>query len=65
MKLIHYHAYLLRLWSEEKEGAMEWSSQLDHLQSGRRLSFDTLEQLFEFLRQQTKESPAARAPPEG
>lgn len=62
--MISYHAYLLRLWSEEKEGGEEWHSQVDHIQSGRRYSFDTLDNLLEFLRQQTEKPPAARAPPE-
>jgi hypothetical protein len=57
-----YHAYLLRLWREEKEGTIQWHSQIDHIQSGRRWSFDTLDRLLDFLRRQT-EVPAARAPP--
>jgi hypothetical protein len=57
-----YTSYLLRLWREERAEAVAWHSQVDHIQSGRRWSFDTLEQLLDFLRGQT-EHQAARDPP--
>jgi hypothetical protein len=59
---VFYHSYLLRLWSEEQAGSTEWHSQIDHIQSGRRWSFDTLDKLLDFLNRQT-EDPPARAPP--
>ena len=50
------HAYLLRLWSEVWEKRVLWRSQIDHLQSGRRAAFDTLEELLDYLRRETEGS---------
>jgi hypothetical protein len=57
-----YYAFLLRLWREDEEQEVKWHLQLDHIQSGRRMNFDTLDKLLEFLRQLT-EGSATRAPP--
>ena len=53
----HYQSYLLRLWREKHESQVEWHSQVDHIPSGRRMTFTTLKELLDFLRQQTVEPP--------
>ena len=51
-----YASFLLRLWREASPGRSEpaagWQSEIEHIQSGQRWTFDTLEDLLEFLRQQ-------------
>ncbi len=59
---IEYASFLLRLWrapphSGEGEGGevSDWHSEIEHIQSGRRWTFDTLDELLGFLRQQAKD----------
>ena len=47
-----YQSYLLRLWVEQRDGKVEWHSQIDHIASGRRWSFDMRDKLLDFLRGQ-------------
>jgi hypothetical protein len=48
------HSYLLRLWPTGSAGQQVWRASLEHVQTGERLGFATLEQLFVFLMQQTE-----------
>ena len=61
-----YHSYLLRLWRESSAGQSErgtsesadpkewiWRASLESPQAGDRKGFASLEELFDFLRQQT------------
>jgi hypothetical protein len=54
------HSYLLRLWQTGSVEQQVWRASLEHVPTGERLGFATLEQLFVFLIQQTE--PAGEAP---
>lgn len=51
-----YISFLVRLWCEERPGYSEstaaWQGEVEHIQSGRRLTFDSLDDLLDFLRRQ-------------
>jgi hypothetical protein len=51
-----YASFLLRLWSESSlpasAPAPDWHAEIEHIQSGERWTFDSLEELLEFLQQQ-------------
>jgi hypothetical protein len=51
-----YASFLLRLWREATSGRLEpaadWQSEIEHIQSGQHWTFDTLDDLLDFLRQQ-------------
>jgi hypothetical protein len=49
------HSYLLRLWPTSMAGEQVWRASLENVQTGERLGFATLEQLFVFLMQQTED----------
>lgn len=59
-----YQSYLLRLWPTGDEGQTEWRASLDSPGTGERIGFASLEELFDFLRQQTGVSPAEDAGPD-
>ena len=48
-------SYLLRLWPTHAAGQQVWRASLESAQTGERLGFATLEQLFVFLMQQTEQ----------
>lgn len=58
-----YRSYLLRLWREESE--RRWRASLEDPQTGKRMGFAGLEQLFAFLMEQadddTKEAGKKRS----
>jgi hypothetical protein len=47
-----YHAYLLRLWMEQRGGQPLWRASLEDPHTGQRLGFADLNQLFAFLQTQ-------------
>lgn len=53
-----YMSFLVRLWYEPGQEApalpIEWHSEIECIQTGRRWAFDTLEELLDFLRRQVK-----------
>ena len=55
---IEYASFLIRLWRErglERQGpSAEWHSEVEHIQTGQRWSFDTLDELLDFLRRQAE-----------
>lgn len=55
-----YASYLLRLWCESKTGPPEmttgWRGELQHIQSGQRWSFGSLDELLGLLRRQIEDS---------
>lgn len=57
--LIEYASFLIRLWREAGDNATapltDWRSEVEHIQSGRRWTFGTLDELLDFLRQQLQE----------
>jgi hypothetical protein len=48
-----YLAYLLRLWQVETKEGTNCRAMLQSPHSGKRMGFDSLEELFDFLREQT------------
>ena len=62
---IEYASFLIRIWREPETGPPEpsaaWHSELEHIQTGERWHFDTLEDLLAFLRRQTEEMNVAQA----
>jgi hypothetical protein len=48
-----YLAYLLRLWQAKIEGQTTWRASLESSLTGERQGFASLDDLFEYLRQQT------------
>jgi hypothetical protein len=48
-----YHAYLLRLWREEKVAL--WRASLENTHTGERRNFASLEKLLSFIEEQTGE----------
>ncbi len=49
-----YVAYLLRLWRSETDGEAVWRASIESPRTGERRGFASLDQLFEFLREQTQ-----------
>jgi len=53
---IQYASYLIRLWREESadpvKAPIDWHSEVEHIQTGERWTFGTLEELLAFLRQE-------------
>jgi hypothetical protein len=53
------HSYLLRLWQTSSVEQQVWRASLEHVPTGERLGFASLEQLFIFLMQQTEKASQA------
>jgi hypothetical protein len=53
-----YLSYLLRLWRVSKEGAV-WRASLESPQTGERIGFASLDELFAFLREQADDEASA------
>lgn len=52
---IQYASFLIRLWRETTvacDVSRDWHSQVEHVQTGERWTFQTLDELLEFLRQE-------------
>jgi hypothetical protein len=53
---IHYASFLVRLWREEtadlSQQSTNWESEVEHIQTGDRWEFDTLDQMLAFLRRE-------------
>ncbi len=54
---IEYMSFLIRLWREAEAAAgsasAEWHCEVEHIQTGQRWRFDTLDELLDFLRRQS------------
>jgi hypothetical protein len=65
---IEYASFLIRLWRESGGDAEAppagWQSEIEHIQTGERWSFNSLEQLLDFLRRQARD-PGREARPAG
>ena len=48
-----YHAYLIRLWVAHEQGQQVWRASLENPHSGERLTFTSLQRLYDFLQDQT------------
>jgi len=57
---VAYHSFLVRLWREpdveQPAPAFDWQSEIEHIQSGQRWTFATLDETLGFLRQQMLDS---------
>lgn len=55
---VQYASFLVRLWRATGEDTTQaptgWQSEVEHIQSGQRWTFQSLEDLQEFLRQETE-----------
>ncbi len=49
-----YQSYLLRLWPTKTAGSTVWHASLENAKSGERTNFASLEDMFVFIRQQTR-----------
>ena len=62
-----YASFLVRLWregdAELPAPAADWQGEVEHIQSGRRWTFSTLEELLDFLQRPAKapEAPGGLA----
>lgn len=57
----HYLSYLLRLWRVKDADEDAWRASLHSPQTGRRISFRSLDELFVFLRRETGRVPDSDA----
>jgi hypothetical protein len=48
-----YMAYMLRIWPVRNQQKQCWRASLENAQTGERVGFASLEELFEYLGQQT------------
>jgi steroid delta-isomerase-like uncharacterized protein len=58
-EITQYASFMLRLWRThrpELSGNANWQSEIQHIQTGQRWSFHTIDALLNFLRQQTEEA---------
>ena len=59
-ELTDYASFLVRLWRrrepEPTQNAASWQGEVEHVQSGRRWSFDSLERLLAILSSQVEEA---------
>lgn len=62
---LQYASFLLRIWrqghSDAPAGETVWQSELEHIQTGDRWTFETPDELLMFLRHQTEETDILRA----
>ena len=56
---IEYASFLIRLWREAGADTtallIDWCSEVEHIQTGQRWTFSTLDELLEFLRQELEQ----------
>jgi len=48
-----YMAYMLRIWPVRNKTVLSWRASLENAQTGERVGFTDLDELFVYLRQQT------------
>ncbi len=49
---MQYRAYILRLWTTGSGGSAEWQASLEDTETGNRIGFANLEELFLYLMEQ-------------
>ena len=63
-----YISFVVRMWRDKTDpsakAGIDWRSEVEHIQSGQRWTFDTLDELLDFLRQWT-EDPGTLRPAAG
>jgi hypothetical protein len=60
LKNTHHHSYLLRLWRTEGLGDFGWRASLEIPETGQRIGFANLEQLFAYLMDLTEGQATTR-----
>lgn len=60
---VQYASFLIRLWREDSPGdtSPEWRGEVEHIQSGQRCTFSTLDEMLGFLRQLAEDSTSLRS----
>jgi hypothetical protein len=58
MNTLEYKSFLLRLWREKSDPSVEadWEAEIEHIQSGERWEFGTLDEMLEFLQREMGEA---------
>jgi hypothetical protein len=49
MRPVHKYSFILRLWRVDQSTAVDWRASLEIPDTGKRIGFGSLEQLFTFL----------------
>lgn len=61
---IQYASFLIRLWREESAGLdkrpVDWKGEVEHIQTGERWNFSSLDELVAFLRQEAGDGGTGR-----
>ena len=69
MAMTTYISFLIRLWREgspeSPEPSADWESEVEHIQTGRRWTFSTLDELLGFLRRQAEDPDVLYRPTGG
>ncbi len=63
---VQYASFLIRLWREgsPSDASQEWRGEVEHIQSGQRWSFNTLDEMLSFVRQQAEDPTSVRSSPD-
>ncbi len=58
MNQLEYKSFLLRLWRDAADPVVDvdWEAEIEHIQSGKRWEFGTLEAMLEFLQKEMREA---------
>jgi len=59
---IEYTSFLVRMWREadpRQDSPQAWRSEVEHIQTGQRWTFETLDELLDLLRREAETSRAA------
>jgi hypothetical protein len=63
----NYLSFLVRLWCEESPESAEpvagWQGEIEHIQSGQRWTFNSLDEMLMFLRRQMEDEAVLGWPP--
>jgi hypothetical protein len=63
MSSVQYASFLIRLWREAAPDAAEvtadWRSEVEHIQTGERWTFETLDEMLRFLRRGARDPGTA------
>jgi hypothetical protein len=63
---IEYASFLIRLWRKNSgansDEPLDWSSEVEHVQSGERWTFESLSDLLGFLRRETESEQISSLP---
>jgi hypothetical protein len=51
-----YFSYLLRIWRTGQKEKEQWRATLEHITSGEKYFFTSLQELFSFIRQKTSQT---------